>query len=198
MKKLFFTGSVLLFLYSCTENKTENPPVADNLIDNAESSVSGSFKSEKNSDMIDQIYSELIKKDNNLKVLDDKINDANREAGKVIFEYKDIFDKSDSYYRDAQYHTDAISDSLLKKEITKSIKASADQYALKLKTIKDLISLLNTNEKKMNDLYTAFKIKKTLPEIEKYQNAHSLKPDHLNSSINKQNKVLNELKNLKY
>ncbi|WP_159436354.1 hypothetical protein [Chryseobacterium indoltheticum] len=49
----------------------------------------------------------------------------------------------------------------------------------------------------MNSLYNAFKIKKTLPEIEKYQNAHPLKTDSLNNFINKQNQLLNELKNLK-
>lgn len=197
MKKTLYTTAFILLLFSCTENKSDNTPIADNAVDNAESSVSGSFKRSQNQDMIDQIYSELIKKDNNLKTLDDRVNDASREAGKVIFEYKEIFDKSESYYRDAQYHTDAISDSLLKHETTKSIKASADRYFLKVKNIKELIKQVNTNEKRMDDLYYAFKIAKTLPEIEKYQSAHPLQLDHLNSFINKQNKLLNELKNLK-
>jgi len=38
---------------------------------------------------------------------------------------------------------------------------------------------------------------KTLPEIEKYQNAHPLKTDSLETFIKKQNQLLNELKNLK-
>ncbi|MBT2619330.1 MULTISPECIES: hypothetical protein [Chryseobacterium] len=197
MKKILLTSALVLFLFSCTENKSENTPIPDNVVDNAESSVSGSFKSGRSEDMIDQIYSELIKNDKNLQALDDKIKSINQEAGKVIFEYKKVFDKSESYYRDAEYHTSSISDSLMKKEITKSIKASSDTYFSKVKNIKDLINQVNTNEKKMNDLYTVFKVNKTLPEIEKYQNAHPLKPDHLNSFINKQNKLLTELKNLK-
>ncbi|WP_345988143.1 hypothetical protein AAEU33_14010 [Chryseobacterium sp. Chry.R1] len=197
MKKILYIISLVALLISCKENNSENAPIADNLVDHAESSVSGSFKSGRGGDMIDQIYSELIKNDNNLKVLDDKISDANREAIQVIFKYKEVLDKSESYYHDAQYHTDAISDSILKNEITKSIKASSDQYSLKVKNIKDLISQIDVNEKKMNDLYTAFKIRKTLPEIEKYQQAHPLKTDQLNIFINKQNKLLNELKNLK-
>ncbi|MFP7654944.1 hypothetical protein [Chryseobacterium proteolyticum] len=197
MKKILYIISLVALLISCKENNSENAPIADNLVDHAESSVSGSFKSGRGGDMIDQIYSELIKSDNNLKVLDDKINDANREAIQVIFKYKEILDKSESYYHDAQYHTDAISDSILKNELTKSIKASSDQYSLKVKNIKDLISQIDVNEKKMNDLYTAFKIRKTLPEIEKYQQAHPLKTDQLNIFINKQNTLLKELKNLK-
>ncbi|MDC8104117.1 hypothetical protein ACNFU2_04515 [Chryseobacterium sp. PTM-20240506] len=197
MKKILYIISLVALLISCKENNSENAPIADNLVDHAESSVSGSFKSGRGGDMIDQIYSELIKNDNNLKVLDDKISDANREAIQVIFKYKEVLDKSESYYHDAQYHTDAISDSILKNEITKSIKASSDQYSLKVKNIKDLISQIDVNEKKMNDLYTAFKIRKTLPEIEKYQQAHPLKTDQLNIFINKQNTLLKELKNLK-
>lgn len=197
MKKILYIISLVALLISCKENNSENAPIADNLVDHAESSVSGSFKSGRGGDMIDQIYSELIKNDNNLKVLDDKISDANREAIQVIFKYKEILDKSESYYHDAQYHTDAISDSILKNGLTKSIKASSDQYSLKVKNIKDLISQIDVNEKKMNDLYTAFKIRKTLPEIEKYQQAHPLKTDQLNIFINKQNTLLKELKNLK-
>ncbi|WBV57655.1 hypothetical protein PFY10_04235 [Chryseobacterium daecheongense] len=197
MKKILYIISLVALLISCKENNSENAPIADNLVDHAESSVSGSFKSGRGGDMIDQIYSELIKNDNNLKVLDDKISDANREAIQVIFKYKEILDKSESYYHDAQYHTDAISDSILKNELTKSIKASSDQYSLKVKNIKDLINQIDINEKKMNDLYTAFKIRKTLPEIEKYQQAHPLKTDQLNIFINKQNTLLKELKNLK-
>lgn len=50
---------------------------------------------------------------------------------------------------------------------------------------------------KLVNTYTAFKIRKTLPEIEKYQNAHPLKTDNLNTFITKQNKLLEELKKFK-
>ncbi len=74
---------------------------------------------------------------------------------------------------------------------------SSDQYELKIKNVKNLISQLNTNMERINDLYTIFKIRKTLPEIEKYQNAHPLKTDSLENFVKKQNQLLNELKNLK-
>ena len=45
--------------------------------------------------------------------------------------------------------------------------------------------------------YNIFNYPLTLPEIEKYQSAHPLKTDHLDQFINKQNKLLEELKNLK-
>ncbi|ASW73454.1 hypothetical protein IQ37_15420 [Chryseobacterium piperi] len=197
MKKILYPLSLTILLFSCTENKSETTSVADNVVDNAATPLSGSLKSKRGQDIIDQIYFELIKDDQNLKALDDKIENTNREAAKVISEYNKILDKSELYYRDARYHVNSISDSLLKKEITKAIENSSDQYLSKIKHVKDLIAQVNANETRMNDLYTVFKTKKTLPEIEKYQNAHPLKSDDLNTFINKQHQLLDELKNLK-
>jgi hypothetical protein len=197
MKKILLTAFLILFLFSCKENKSGNNPLADNAVDHTESSISGSFKKSRNENMIDQIYYELIKDDNKLKALDDKINKSNQEANAVISKYDKILQNSEAYYRDALSQSGSITDSLMKQDITKLITNSSDRYNLKIQNVKNLITLVNTNEEKMNNLYIIFKIKKTLPEIEKYQNAHPLKPDSLNNFINKQNKLLNELKNLK-
>lgn len=74
---------------------------------------------------------------------------------------------------------------------------SSVQYNSKLKNVKNLILQLDKNTEKINDFYNTFKIRKTLPEIEKYHNAHPLKTDSLINFINKQNMLLNELKNMK-
>lgn len=197
MKKILFSSILSLSLLSCSENKSENKPIIKNAVDNADSSIKGSFESNRNENMIDNIYSELIKNDKKLSVLDDKITKTNEKLRKVTEQYEYVLNKSESYYRDADYEAKAITDSLLKHQIENQIKISSDQYDLKTKNVKNLISQLNKNTERMNDFYTAFKIKKTLPEIEKYQNAHPLKTDSLNNFINKQNALLNELKNLK-
>lgn len=197
MKKILFSSILSLSLLSCSENKSENKPIIKNAVDNADSSIKGSFESNRNENMIDNIYSELIKNDKKLSVLDDKITKTNEKLRKVTEQYEYVLNKSESYYRDADYEAKAITDSLLKHQIENQIKISSDQYDLKTKNVKNLISQLNKNTERMNDFYTAFKIKKTLPEIEKYQNAHPLKTDSLNNFINKQNTLLNELKNLK-
>ena len=93
--------------------------------------------------------------------------------------------------------SNSVTDSTTKKQIEQEIKTSSDRYRLKTKTIKDLIDKIRKNNVAILDHYVAFKIRKTLPEIEKYQNAHPLKADSLNQFINKQNKLLEELKNLK-
>lgn len=197
MKKILFAITLALSVLSCRENQHQNPPIIENAIDNAESSVSGSFESYRNDNLIDKTYSELIKNDKNLKALDDKILKAQKESAELLKTYNEILGKSEAFYKEAGYSAKSITDSLIKQQIEKEIQTSADQYSVKTKNIISLIAQINKNNINLNNLYTAFKIRKTLSEIEKYQNAHPLKTDSLDAFINKQNKLLEELKNIK-
>ncbi|MFP3590864.1 hypothetical protein [Chryseobacterium sp. SIMBA_038] len=197
MKKILFSSILALSLLSCSENKLENKPIIKNAVDNADSSIKGSFESGHGENIVHKIYVELMKNDKNLQILDDKVAKTDEETEKVTSQYNDVIDKTENYYTDANALTRAISDTILKQEINKEIKASSEKYQLKVKRIKDLIEQVGKNRVKLYDQYVIFQIKKTLPEIEKYQNAHPLKTDSLNNFINKQNTLLNELKNLK-
>lgn len=196
MKKLLFASVLALALLACKENKPKDALI-ENAVDNAESSVSGSFKSYRKDNVVDKIYFELIKNDKKLQALDTKIIKMHEESEKVLTAYGEILRKSDSYYLDANNLAKTITDSLVRQQIEGEIKTSSDQYNFKTKNITELISQVNKNNEAVDNLYTVFKIRKTLPEIEKYQNAHPLKTDSLNTFINKQNKLLEELKNLK-
>ncbi len=199
MKKILFASAMALSFIACKDNRTENAPAVANAVDNAEeSSVSRSLKeSYRSDDMIDQIYAELLKTDTNLKALDERIAGIYDKSGKVLASYEPIIYKSESYYQNAREKTMAIKDSLLKKEVEQQIKISEDEYSLKIRSIKELIKKINANTGVITDQYTAFKIRKTLPEIQKYQNAHPLKTDSLEHFIVKQQNLLNQLKNMK-
>jgi len=197
MKRIFLLFAFSFFIISCNETKT-NPPIVENAVDNAESSPISSLKRGRYSEnMVHQIYNELMKNDKNLKVLDEKIVDINEKTQKTISRYEDVINKSAIYYNDAKYLTRAITDSITKKQVEADVKMSSEKYELKTKNIKDLIQQIHTNQSKIKDQYIVFRIKKTIPEIEKYQKAHPLKTDSLNQFINKQNQLLNELKNVK-
>ncbi|MGK6340984.1 hypothetical protein ACMGDK_02020 [Chryseobacterium sp. DT-3] len=197
MKKILFASALAILTISCKENEPRNTTAVENAVDNAESSVSSSLKSYRKGNMVDQIYNELIKNDQSLKTLDNRIIEINEESGKVLAVYGETLQKSESFYLDAHTYAASIKDSLLKQQLDKEIKISSDQYDLKISKVKELIAKVNTNNDNISNLYTAFKIRKTLPEIEKYQKAHPLKTDSLENFINKQNQLLNELKNLK-
>ncbi|MEN5307636.1 hypothetical protein ABE425_08990 [Chryseobacterium cucumeris] len=202
MKKILFASILALSLLSCRENQSKQAPVVENAVDNAESSVSGAIKkntrySSREGNLVHEIYQELIKNDKNLQDLDTKIDNIQKDAETSISEYDDIIGKSETYYNDASALSNSVTDSVTKKQIEKEIKASAEKYDVKTQTIRNLIAKIKANRTTLHDQYLVFKIRKTLPEIEKYQSAHPLKTDHLDQFINKQNKLLEELKNLK-
>ncbi|MCT2564007.1 hypothetical protein [Chryseobacterium herbae] len=196
MKKILFASALALFMLSCKENKPGNVPAVENAVDNAESSVSGSLKSYRKDNMIDKIYFELIKNDKNLKALDDRLTHLYEENGKVLEIYGETLHKSESYYSDAYLQAGTIKDSLLKQQLEKEIKVNDEAYNQKISKVKELIAKVNKNGDDINNLYTAFKIRKTLPEIGKYQNAHPMKTDSLENFIKKQNQLLDELKKI--
>lgn len=196
MKKILFASALALSMLSCKENKSGNTPAVENAVDNAESSVSGSLKSYRKDNMIDKIYFELMKNDKNLKALDDRLTHLFEENGKVLEIYGTTLHKSQSYYADAYLQAGTIKDSLLKQQLEKEIKVNDEAYNQKISKVKELIAKVNKNGDDINNLYTAFKIRKTLPEIGKYQNAHPMKTDSLENFIKKQNQLLDELKKI--
>ncbi|MBD8081546.1 hypothetical protein [Chryseobacterium caseinilyticum] len=197
MKKSLISTSLFLLIFSCSE-KPENKPLENNVVDNVESSSSISLKSVRGKgNLVLNIYSEMLKNDKKLQNLEQQIENVYKNTDVVISEYENIINKSDSYYNDAEQLTRSVTDSLVKKKIEKEIKFSSEKYDLKTKKIKDLIVQINKNTSVIQDQHTIIKIRKTLPEIEKYQNAHPLKTDSLENFINKQNQLLNELRNLK-
>ncbi|KMQ67342.1 hypothetical protein ACM39_14430 [Chryseobacterium sp. FH2] len=199
MKKIFLASSLIL-LFSCGENKPDNKPLVENAVDNAESSIT-SLKDSKlysrDVNMIHQIYGELIKNDKTLQILNNKVNSIDGKTQEITSQYDNIISKSETYYNNAETLAKSVTDSITRKEIEKEIKFSSEEYNSKIKHIKDLIEEINKNRVKIHDEYIVFKIRKTLPEIEKYQDAHPLKTDSLENFITKQNQLLNELKNVK-
>lgn len=199
MKKILFASAIALSVLSCKENSTKKHAAVENAVDNVESSISSSIKKNTRSygNLVHEIYDELLKNDKALQELDQKIEAINKETEKTIAEYDNVIGKSETYYNDAVALSNSVTDSITKKQIEHEIKASSDRYNLKIQTIKDLIDKIRKNNVAIRDHYIVFKIRKTLPEIEKYQSAHPLKTDNLNQFINKQNQLLEELKKLK-
>ncbi|WP_126650676.1 hypothetical protein [Chryseobacterium aureum] len=201
MKKILFVTTLVVSVLSCRENKPRQSPTVENAVDNAESSVSSSIKKNTrysgDGNLVNEIYQELLKNNKALQDLDNRIENIQKETDAVLSEYDDIMGKSQTYYNDATALSNSITDSITKRQIENEIKASSDKYDQKTQTIRDLISKIKANRAILYNEYTVFKIRKTLPEIEKYQNAHPLKTDPLNQFINKQNTLLEELKKLK-
>ncbi|MGR3857519.1 hypothetical protein [Chryseobacterium indologenes] len=195
MKKILFASILALSLLYCSESKSQND-IVEKAAENTESSIPIKRLS-KTQDIFNGIYDEKIKNDKEIKKVDEKISLMQEDAHKMQGIYSSLISNSEDYYLIAKNEAKSINDSVLRKEMIKLIEESSDKYYQKVQKIKDLKHKINRNKQSIYSLYAAFKIRKTLPEIEKYQNAHPLKTDSLNQFINKQNKLLQELKNLK-
>ncbi|WP_313091553.1 hypothetical protein [Chryseobacterium flavum] len=196
MKKIFFISALTFSIISCTENKSQDHNIVEKAAENTVSSIPIKRLS-KTQDIFNGIYYEKIKNDQELKKIDEKISLMQEDAHKMQSIYNSIIFNSEDYYLIAKNQAKSINDSVLRKEMIALIKESSDNYYLKIQKIKELKHTINRNKQSIYSLYGAFKIRKTLPEIEKYQKAHPLKTDSLNQFINKQNQLLEELKKLK-
>lgn len=196
MKNLLIITTLLL-LFSCKE-KTENAVVAaenSNVISSV-SSQKGSRYS-KRSSLVDAIYFEMIKDDKVLKALDEEINLIRKNSDQLISQKQELLIKPSEYYGEVNREIAMIKDSILKKEMKNFIKESSDNFTRKEKELEMVIKDLEINNGRINDYYNFFKIKKTLPEIEKYQNQNPLKLEELKKMIADQNELLEKLKNMK-
>lgn len=196
MKNLLIITTLLL-LFSCKE-KTENAVVAaenSNVISSVESKTGSRYS--KGSSLIDAIYFEMIKDDKVLKALDEEINLIRKNSDELISQKQELLIKPSEYYGEVNREIAMIKDSVLKKEMQNFIKESSDNFTRKEKELEMVIKDLEINNGRINDYYSFFKIKKTLPEIEKYQNQNPLKLEELKKMIADQNQLLEKLKNMK-
>jgi len=195
MKKIIIP-CLLLVVLSCGGPAAENKTAVDQAINKSES-VASIDSNSRNVNRVISIYNELVKKDPQLQALEKKIDAIKEETSAVTSKYTDIITQSETYYEDARTLAKSVTDSVSRQAIEQQISSSSEHYNARIKHIRDLISSIQNNAVMINDQHTLFMISKTLPEIRKYQDAHSLKPDSLISFINKQNTLLHELKNIK-
>lgn len=196
MKNLLIITTLVL-LFSCKE-KTENAVLAaqnSNVISSVESKNGSRYS--KGSSLIDAIYFKIIKEDKVLQALDDEINLMQKNSFELITNKKELLNKSTEYFGEVNQKIKAVKDSVLKREMQNFIKESSDKFTKNKGDLQMVIRQLNSNDHSLNQHYDFFKIRKTLPEIEKNQNENPLKLEELKKMIADQNQLLEKLKKMK-
>ncbi len=196
MKKILLSSALFLLIISCKENNNTDRNIVENAAENTESNFPIKRLS-KSQSIIDGIYSEKIKDDSKLLELDKRFQAIQNDSRIMKDLYDNVIKSSEDYYADAERRAKNIMDSTLQKEVLDLLKNSSEKYDVKLNKLNELKVQINLNFIQLSSFYDAYKIKKTLPEIENYQDSHPLDTDSLENFIKKQNLLLNELKNLK-
>ncbi|UBB89996.1 hypothetical protein J4771_01190 [Candidatus Kaistella beijingensis] len=190
MKNYYFLLCSIL-LFSCRQEKSNNQ-IPDALNDN-KVSVSGSFRSYDDENLVDKLYAELIKNDQELQKFDSEIlNNLNKshEVRKELFSYDD---KSKNYYSSVVSNTKSITDSLLKKKLIELLKNSESKYYMRVSNLKKMSGIIEKNNASISDNYTFFKTALTIPIIEKFQKENLPNAKPLESFIAEQIEIKNKI-----
>lgn len=193
-----------ILLTSCTKNtsikkNSDTPAEQTNVVENIDAKSTDPFQKSyrTNAGMVNDIYNQLVLSDKNLAKLDTQIKNLNSKTEEVISVYENVLSNSDNYYKDALQKTESFQDTIMRKKVDSVMVNSAKKYEEKTLNVKKYIASAKMNIAVINDNYTSFKIYKTLPEIEKYQNNNTFDVTNLNNLMNEQNKILTDLKNTK-
>lgn len=193
-----------ILLFSCKENSSirknaDLPAEQTNVVENIDAKSTDPFQKtyRTNAGMVEDIYNQLVLSDKNLAKLDTQIKNLNTKTNEVVSVYESVLANSDNYYKDALAKTATFQDTLMRKRVDSVMMNSSKKYEEKTANVKNYIAAAKSNIAIINDQYSTFKIHKTLPEIEKYQNTNSFDVTNINNLMSEQNKILSNLKKAK-
>ncbi len=195
MKGLIYSVSGLFLMISCGDNSILSTTKEKDVIAKVGSESFERYS--KGSSLLDGIYFELVKDDKNLLALEQAMDDLNKNKLKSLADADNIMDKPNQYFAEIDAFIPNIKDSLLRKEIEAVYRTAKNNNTKRRADLDGMKSRIKEDQKQINDIYTAFKIKKTIPIIEKYQEQNPINIEDLNKIIDEQKKHLEEVKKLK-
>lgn len=181
MRRILIVAVLFSVLFvRCRQNKNDvqsSPGTPESLQEKSNSEISFS-KKRTPQDLVESLYAELLEKNPELSELEKTIENLDEQKRDSLNPFKKFDEKNTSYYGSTEHYARNIQDSLLRIKIRTIIDNSLNSYGRRIAANKNLISILDTKDKALDDLHIVLKLIKTLPLIEKYQveNTPSVKP----------------------
>jgi hypothetical protein len=119
--------------------------------------------------MVDAIYTDLVKRKPDLQKLEDQLGKFNESKTDSLAAFNIYKSKVESYYSSANRNLENIKDTVLKARLKVLLSAGKTKYNQKTSKFKDLITDINNESFVMNNYYETLKIVATLPVMENYQ-----------------------------
>jgi hypothetical protein len=118
------------FLLSCSQQQpehTQQPPVPKALEEN-KSEYSLISKSRYSDDLVQELYSEMIEKNKELKDLETAISNIESHQADSLANFNKYDQKNKSYYQTAKSYFSGIKDSVLKRRVEQIFNKSSESY----------------------------------------------------------------------
>ncbi len=173
---LFFLGTL-----ACNDprpkqvKETEAPEPPKALQDHSKEYSLKSSRS--NNDLVEELYAELLEKDNTLKNLEDKLKDLQQSEADSTATFAVFNEKNYKYHDATSPYLSRINDSLLRERIKQILNNSLIRYKSSTAAHQQLLHQLGTNKTSLNDLHVAVQLVSTLSMMEKYRQENM--PDKL-------------------
>ena len=150
--------------------------------------TSGTTRSNGGRDMVEELYDQAVKQNDNLKSIEDDIEKFDKKKQEAVEKYNSYNSYNTRYYQDARSYTATISDPATNKRAIDLISASEARYQTKITDWKATIASLNASEKELRNLHGFLKIMISEAMIDKSQNSglpDSGKAKEVNGDIQK-------------
>jgi hypothetical protein len=172
--RLFLIAFSLTFIFSCGNDPAmkQNTTVVETpeaLQESSEYDIS-KIRSSR-SDLVTELYNEIVEKDSALKTLESELERIN-EHPKEMNELTGFLQKNRQYYNSAENLSNNITDSVLRKRVIELIKKSAKKDSLATVSFDMLLERVDRNAISISDYHNVLMILKTMPFIEDYQKNH--------------------------
>ena len=145
------------------------------------------------SSVTEQLYNELLEKDEELKQIEEKIKKLSDDNYKNNIEINKFLSNNSIYYSEVKSYAKTIQDSILRNEIISKINLSEEDYKNKTADIKALKDILNKKITDLNDYKTALKIVLTDKSIKSYQDNYEQDTTSISKLINRYNNIIKNI-----
>ncbi len=176
MKRLTCAIVVILLFCCCraTQNSLveNNGEIYDELPDvlNDDSIIRSTISSSRyNIDIIDSIYNDVKKNNDDIKQLHSRMGDILSEKSRAINEFSNFNGKNNSYYDSANNILNDIENNELKAILVDIISKSESNYKNEMEMIIEEVGNIAIEESDLHDYTNTLKVIKTIHFIEEYQ-----------------------------
>ena len=176
--------SVLILFLACTSSvSSTDEPITETPDVLSEGELKQSYRGfsrESYQGIVDQLYTEALEKDPELKAFDDEIEaiyDLKKENTEATQRYIRL---NADYWSNFRSHTESIKDTLLRQQVLVFIDKLQDDYDESMKPFHNKLSEINAAELSLQDYETMHKLLVTYPMMANYQRNEKPKMAELN------------------
>jgi hypothetical protein len=155
--------------------------------------TTSSSKSYRQGDLVEELYEEILKNNTSLQALNDSIIYCQQHKGDSNILFFNYDRKSNDYYSSAKSLIANINDSVLAKNMLVALTESEERYTQKKITLTTLLNAIESKDKLISDKRIVLKIKRTLSQIEKFQDRNKPNSYPFQQIIKTQEQLLSKL-----